>query len=376
MALHLDIDLTDDQKATMAALPATAWFSPIVWRNAVSPVHPVAALAENNELKLTLVHDWIQRAVPGKRVLDLFSGNGMFSVIAAQAGAREVVGVEFAEDRVRCAEFVVSTLQSDCRFVFTHGDVYQIGEYFDEPFDVVLCLGGLYHIADPAYILRAIGRLTRERLIMQTSQVLPWPGNWAKFRLRQRDRTPGDTRRAVSGHSWATGDSAWSRNGDQPGGCGGGFPGTSRTARRSARQLQQAAEQRPATGEHRAEYSIVRVEQGAESGICPHLRRAPDRLPRHPHEPPVAVHQRQCVAHPTMTGHEAKPRLDPGGGPHDPAARLSEMQRQPAAVIAARHRRQDAGRRGRGWRRIRYLTPEPGQAVLLLLDAVPGELPR
>jgi tRNA (mo5U34)-methyltransferase len=188
MALRLDIELTEDQKATMAKVPATAWFTQIIFRNAESPLHPVAALAENNELKLAMVGDWIAAGVSGKRVLDLFSGNGVFSVVAALAGAREVVGVEFVEERVRCAEFVASTLQSDCRFVFKHGDVYRIGEYFDEPFDVVLCLGGLYHIADPAFILRQIGSLTRERLILQTSQVLPLPGNWAKFRLRRRDR--------------------------------------------------------------------------------------------------------------------------------------------------------------------------------------------
>jgi tRNA (mo5U34)-methyltransferase len=189
MALQLDIELTEGQKAAMAAIPATSWFTQVVYRNARSPLHPNTQLAENNELKLLMVRDWITTAVPGKRVLDLFSGNGVFSVVAALAGAREVVGVEFAEDRVRCAEFVASTLPSDCRFVFKHGDVYRIAEYFKEPFDVVLCFGGLYHIADPAFILRQIGTLTRERLILQTSQVLPLPGNWATFRLRRRDRT-------------------------------------------------------------------------------------------------------------------------------------------------------------------------------------------
>lgn len=188
MTLKLDIDLSEDQKARMAEIPATAWFTQVSFQNAASPVHPVAALAENNELKLSMVRDWIAEAVPGKRVLDLFAGNGVFSVVAAQAGAREVVGVEFAEERVRCAEFVASTLRSDCRFVFKQGDVYRIAEYFCEPFDVVLCLGGLYHVADPAFILRQIGQLTRERLILQTSQLLSFPGNWAQFRLR-KDRT-------------------------------------------------------------------------------------------------------------------------------------------------------------------------------------------
>ncbi len=68
------------------------------------------------------------------------------------------------------------------------GDVYRLQDDFDEPFDVVLCLGGLYHIADPAFLLRQVGQLTRERLIMQTTQVLPLPGNWAKFKVRRQKK--------------------------------------------------------------------------------------------------------------------------------------------------------------------------------------------
>ena len=189
MTLRLDVELSDRQRAAMAEIPATAWFTQVVYRNAKSPLHPNPRLAENNEMKLAMVSDWISAAVSGKRVLDLFSGNGAFSCLAGLAGAREVVGVEYAEDRVKCAEFVASTMPPGHRISFKHGDVYQIGELFDEPFEVVLCLGGLYHIADPAFVLRQIGGLTRERLILQTDQVLSLPGNWAKFIVRRQDKT-------------------------------------------------------------------------------------------------------------------------------------------------------------------------------------------
>lgn len=192
MALKLDIDLTDSQKATMATLPATAWFTQVVYRNAESPPHPDrfgVHLATKNVAKQALVNDWIARSVKGKRVLDLFSANGAFSAIAAMAGAREVVGVEFSRERIRCAEFVASTLRTACSISFREGDVYRIAEYFEEPFDVVLCLGGLYHIADPAFLLREMGRLTRECLILQTDHVLPARGNRAKFVVRRHDWT-------------------------------------------------------------------------------------------------------------------------------------------------------------------------------------------
>jgi tRNA (mo5U34)-methyltransferase len=186
--LSLDYALTPEQQREMAAIPATAWFTQVVFRNAQSPVHPQANLLANNDLKQEMTADWIRDSVAGKRVLDLFSANGAFALLAAQAGAREVVGVEFAEDRVACARFLASTLKTDCKIEFRLGDVYRLTDMFSEPFDVVLCLGGLYHVADPAHVLRQVGQLTRERLIVQTSQVLSLPGNWAKFVIRREAR--------------------------------------------------------------------------------------------------------------------------------------------------------------------------------------------
>lgn len=191
MAVRIDADLTESEMATMAAIPAKSWFTQFIFRNAESPIHPDQSIARNNEMKQMMVNDWITEYVKGKRVLDLFSANGGFSFVAALAGAKEVIGVEYSQERIKCAEFVAKTIQSqsDCRVEFKQGDVYDMRSFLDEPFDVVLCLGGLYHIADPAYVLRQIGCFTKERLILQTSQVLPIPGNWARFVLRRQDLT-------------------------------------------------------------------------------------------------------------------------------------------------------------------------------------------
>jgi tRNA (mo5U34)-methyltransferase len=188
MALKLDIELTPGQIEAMAAIPSESWFTQVIYRNAKSPLHPDPQLAENNNLKQAMVADWIAKSVKGKRVLDLFSANGAFSVMAALEEAAEVVGVEYSEERVKCAVFVASTVQTDCKISFKNGNIYNITDYFSEPFDVVVCLGGLYHIADPALVLRQIRSLTKERLVLQTSQVLPLPGNWAKFIVRRKDR--------------------------------------------------------------------------------------------------------------------------------------------------------------------------------------------
>jgi tRNA (mo5U34)-methyltransferase len=131
---------------------------------------------------------WIKSKVRNKRVLDLFCANGAFSFEAALAGAREVVGLEFSEDRTHCAQFIASTLagKADCAVPkFVAGDVYELKRTFKEPFDVVLCLGGLYHIPDPPFVLSQIRSLTAGALIVQTSSVLPGRANRAKFVVRQ-----------------------------------------------------------------------------------------------------------------------------------------------------------------------------------------------
>jgi 2-polyprenyl-3-methyl-5-hydroxy-6-metoxy-1,4-benzoquinol methylase len=188
MTLCLDVELDSQQQLELNTLPAAVWFTQVKFRNAESPSHPERALAENNAAKQAFVQDWITREVAGKRVLDLFSANGAFAVQAALAGAREVVGLEYDAERVRCAQFVASTLPEHIRPRFLCGDVYRMREYFDEPFDVVLCLGGLYHIADPAYLLSQIRGMLRGRLILQTAQVLPLWGKWARFGIRRRDK--------------------------------------------------------------------------------------------------------------------------------------------------------------------------------------------
>ncbi|GMQ78947.1 MAG: hypothetical protein BMS9Abin02_1496 [Anaerolineae bacterium] len=191
MAVRIDTDLTENEMSSMVGIPPESWFTQFIYRNVESPTHPNRSLTINNEMKQMMVADWITNYAKGKRVLDLFCANGGFSLIAALSGAKEVIGIDYSQERIKCAEFVASTirLQSDCRIEFKQGDVYDIGTMLDEPFDVVFCFGGLYHIADPAYVLRQIRRLTKERLILQTSQVLPLRYNWARFKVRRQDWT-------------------------------------------------------------------------------------------------------------------------------------------------------------------------------------------
>ena len=183
-AVGFDIEITDDQIREMEKIDPTAWFTQFQFRNASSPIHPNTKLAENNWMKQQMLNDTIASMVKGKRVLDLFSANGGFSFIAANAGATEVVGVEYAQDRVDSSNLIADISGLSERVKFICGDVYKLDEYFSEPFDVVLCLGGLYHVPDPALLLLGMHGVTKEKLLLHTAMTLNLPGNWAKFHYR------------------------------------------------------------------------------------------------------------------------------------------------------------------------------------------------
>jgi 2-polyprenyl-3-methyl-5-hydroxy-6-metoxy-1,4-benzoquinol methylase len=189
--LNLDITLTPQESAEMSSIRAEAWFTQVKFANCVSPRAPeVSMLDANHEMKKKLMLPWIRENVGGKRVLDLFSANGAFAMECAIAGAKEVVGLEFDPERVRCAEFLARVLAGNGLVApkFSVGDVYTLTQRFSQPFDIVLCMGGLYHIADPPYVLSQLRELVKERLIIQTSNILPGRSNRATFFVRE-DRT-------------------------------------------------------------------------------------------------------------------------------------------------------------------------------------------
>jgi 2-polyprenyl-3-methyl-5-hydroxy-6-metoxy-1,4-benzoquinol methylase len=194
--LNLDFSLTEEESVEMSNIAANAWFTQVKFANAVSPrCQEASVLDVNHEMKKKLVLPWIRDSVRGKRVLDLFSGNGVFAVECALAGCQEVVGVEFDAERVRCAQFLGRVLERNGVIAprFCQADVYTIAERFPRPFDIVLCLGGLYHIADAPYVLTQIRKLLRERLIVQTSGILPGRRNRATFVIRDDQTARGLT---------------------------------------------------------------------------------------------------------------------------------------------------------------------------------------
>lgn len=107
--------------------------------------------------------EWLlARGVQGKVVVDLGPLEGATSFRCAEAGAREVIGVEASHDFFfRC--LVAKELLGHRNVSFLYGDATLYLESIPA-FEVVVASGILYHMADPIRLLRALGR-AREVLL-------------------------------------------------------------------------------------------------------------------------------------------------------------------------------------------------------------------
>jgi tRNA (mo5U34)-methyltransferase len=195
VTLQLDVELTPDELQALEQTDPKWWFTQVRFANGETPKHPkFPALEANNEFKRDLVLDWLKRHAPGARVLDTFCANGAFSFEAARLGAARVLGVDFDPPRIEAAELVAGLLAAhDWATVpeFRSGNVYALGEATGgERFDVVICLGGLYHVADPVHVLKQLRAAADDgaHLLFQTSRLARAPGQWARFSVREEDR--------------------------------------------------------------------------------------------------------------------------------------------------------------------------------------------
>jgi tRNA (mo5U34)-methyltransferase len=131
----------------------------------------------------------------GKRVLDLGCNAGFWSLAAIEAGCDYVLGVDGRAMHVEQADFVFEVNQVDTsRYRF---DVANVFDYpFDsfETFDIVLCLGILYHVAKPFCLMEIASQVNSDLLVIDTS-ISELPGSFLSF--TQEAPLDGDPRRAI-----------------------------------------------------------------------------------------------------------------------------------------------------------------------------------
>jgi tRNA (mo5U34)-methyltransferase len=118
----------------------------------------------------------------GKRVLDLGCNAGYWSLRAVQAGCDFVLGVDGRQMHIDQASFVFDVKGIDeSRYEFVAGEVFTTDLAAKGPFEIVLCLGLLYHVSDPAALIEKIGELNTELLLIDTT-LSRMPGRFLELR--------------------------------------------------------------------------------------------------------------------------------------------------------------------------------------------------
>ncbi len=130
-------------------------------------------------------------SLQGKRVLDIACNSGFWSIQCALLGA-EVVGFDARPDLIEQATLLK-------RIVGASNVSFKVLDFWDMSpqslggrFDVVLCLGILYHLPRPVEALRLVKLMSRDCILLDT-EVYPSPDPVVELRWEE----PGDIRDAV-----------------------------------------------------------------------------------------------------------------------------------------------------------------------------------
>jgi 2-polyprenyl-3-methyl-5-hydroxy-6-metoxy-1,4-benzoquinol methylase len=130
----------------------------------------------------------------GRSVLDLGCNAGFWSLAAVEHGCDRVCGIDGRAMHVEQAELVFEVKRvPPSRYRFVRGDVLDFDLSSLGSFDVVLCLGLLYHVNQPVQLLTRAAGVNSDILLIDTTI---HPTEEVVFALRHDE--PDDPRNALA----------------------------------------------------------------------------------------------------------------------------------------------------------------------------------
>jgi hypothetical protein len=130
-----------------------------------------AAVPERLNQRYSVLVNNNRDLIAGKRILDLASHDGRWSLAALDAGATHVTGIEarphlVENARDNCLAYAIDP----ARFHFIQGDVFDVlrNQVF-EKIDTVFCFGFFYHVAHHVELIALIDRLSPKAVIVDTA---------------------------------------------------------------------------------------------------------------------------------------------------------------------------------------------------------------
>src|SRR5205085_3065443 len=132
------------------------------------PIRPGIVTPGVNDAEATLAVLDPPDDCTGLRVLDLGARDGFFSFAFERRGA-EVVAVDYVP--ADQTGFAIAAELLGSKVTYLHENVYNLTPEKHGTFDVVLCLGLLYHLPDPMRALHLMRALCRDRFYLETQAI-------------------------------------------------------------------------------------------------------------------------------------------------------------------------------------------------------------
>jgi SAM-dependent methyltransferase len=176
-------------------------------------LYTIAPKITGDEIKLRritqCVLDLVGGSVEGLRILDLACLEGMFAIEFARQGAQSV-GIEGREANIAKARFTKQVLSLD-NLRLEQDDVRNLSAKKYGQFDVVLCLGLLYHldVPDVFSFIESLSEVCRKVCIVDTRVALSpaepfsYKGH-TYFGQRGEEHEAGDSQEAKTAKLWAS----------------------------------------------------------------------------------------------------------------------------------------------------------------------------
>jgi 2-polyprenyl-3-methyl-5-hydroxy-6-metoxy-1,4-benzoquinol methylase len=106
----------------------------------------------------------------GKRVLDLGCNAGYWSLSAIEAGCEYVLGIDARGMHIDQARLVFAVNEIPAgKYQFLHENIFEYLKNSSDQFDVVFCLGLLYHVCKPMELLEGIARINTGLLLIDST---------------------------------------------------------------------------------------------------------------------------------------------------------------------------------------------------------------
>lgn len=116
----------------------------------------------------------------GASVLDIGCNAGYFSIQTKLRNAGHVLGLEMVDDYFRQADLCKAIWGTEIEYRLA--DVHTLGN-LQERFDIAIFTGILYHLENPLQVLREVGRLCNDAVILETEIIQVDPTSKVYVRL-------------------------------------------------------------------------------------------------------------------------------------------------------------------------------------------------